>query len=708
MATKIGTLAAIVTANTAQFSEGMKKATGDLNRFVQDAKKIDKNLQQLGRTATDFGKKLSMSVTLPIAALGFTAVKAFDESAKAEGKLSAALQASGQPVKSLMEDYKKFASQIQNVTTIGDDAVIGMLQIATSMGMTGEASKEAVTNAIGLQKAFGLQEEAAIKVAAAVAAGDANMIKRYIPALKGVKDNSEVVAIATDKMRQGFEVAKAEALSGLGPWQQVTNQFGDLQEQFGEIILNAVQPFVKHIKNLIGWFQELSPTTKGWIVALTGIAAAIGPILLGIGGLISILPMLAAGFAAVTAAAPWLLAVGAIVGVVIAIKEVSKATSEIPPGMNKTEAAFRGAGDAAIFFGGGLKRVAEGTKTGSEAISHALGSWKAAKKAQEEDAEAAKKLTTETKVQGAAAQFSADQNFKLSKSFLELQKVSGGGGLKATFMETKLEVVELQDESRSLIDVLKELGEQTPQMISQAWSETVAGIQEGFNKIAQVATQVWGSIEGIFSQSMRNQTIEMEDRFAKEEELLTAEEEKALERAEIEKEKALEKLEFQKLTEEQKAEALAEIEKNFSNKKIDIQKDAADAQKDMADRLAKEKAVLATKTAKMDKAAALMSATVNAAAAVVGALKIDPTGILSILVGILGAAQIGIIQAQPIPQFAEGGIATKPTLGIFGERGPEALIPLDRMETRDEVLRTVITADQIQLILDRRNRKNLF
>jgi phage-related minor tail protein len=29
--------------------------------------------------------------------------------------------------------------------------------------------------------------------------------------------------------------------------------------------------------------------------------------------------------------------------------------------------------------------------------------------------------------------------------------------------------------------------------------------------------------------------------------------------------------------------------------------------------------------------------------------------------------------------FADGGIATRPTPGIFGEAGPEALIPLDRM-----------------------------
>ncbi|MDP6583603.1 MAG: hypothetical protein QF535_03025, partial [Anaerolineales bacterium] len=31
------------------------------------------------------------------------------------------------------------------------------------------------------------------------------------------------------------------------------------------------------------------------------------------------------------------------------------------------------------------------------------------------------------------------------------------------------------------------------------------------------------------------------------------------------------------------------------------------------------------------------------------------------------------------PGLAEGGIATRPTPGIFGEAGPEALIPLDKL-----------------------------
>lgn len=42
------------------------------------------------------------------------------------------------------------------------------------------------------------------------------------------------------------------------------------------------------------------------------------------------------------------------------------------------------------------------------------------------------------------------------------------------------------------------------------------------------------------------------------------------------------------------------------------------------------------------------------------------------------AAIIGAMQA--IPKFAEGGIVNRATLGVFGEAGPEAVMPLDRLK----------------------------
>ena len=47
----------------------------------------------------------------------------------------------------------------------------------------------------------------------------------------------------------------------------------------------------------------------------------------------------------------------------------------------------------------------------------------------------------------------------------------------------------------------------------------------------------------------------------------------------------------------------------------------------------------------------------------------------------LGAAAVaGVVSVlSSLPKFAEGGIATSATLGVFGEAGPEAIMPLDRL-----------------------------
>lgn len=46
----------------------------------------------------------------------------------------------------------------------------------------------------------------------------------------------------------------------------------------------------------------------------------------------------------------------------------------------------------------------------------------------------------------------------------------------------------------------------------------------------------------------------------------------------------------------------------------------------------------------------------------------------------LGMVASIVSALQGLPKFAEGGVATRATMGIFGEKGPEAIIPLDRLE----------------------------
>ena len=46
-----------------------------------------------------------------------------------------------------------------------------------------------------------------------------------------------------------------------------------------------------------------------------------------------------------------------------------------------------------------------------------------------------------------------------------------------------------------------------------------------------------------------------------------------------------------------------------------------------------------------------------------------------------------------IPFFAEGGIVSKPTLGVIGESGPEAVVPLDRFNAANREVRVIIEGE---------------
>jgi len=100
----------------------------------------------------------------------------------------------------------------------------------------------------------------------------------------------------------------------------------------------------------------------------------------------------------------------------------------------------------------------------------------------------------------------------------------------------------------------------------------------------------------------------------------------------------------------------------------------------------KKRRVLMRKQAKDNKTASLISAIIAGAVAVVQALTIPGAGIaLAVIVGALAAAQIALIAATPLPELAEGGLATSPTLAMVGDNpnaavDPEVISPLSKLK----------------------------
>jgi|DEB0MinimDraft_6_1074348.scaffolds.fasta_scaffold00106_2 hypothetical protein len=283
------------------------KIGADISSFTGQIKKASSTLNQFGNKVAGIGKIVSAGISTPLIAAAGLSVKAFDTQIQAEKRLEAALRSAGEFTQATLKDFKEFAISLQNVTTVGDESTLKLLQVAKSMGLTNEQAKRAAKNSIALSKSMGINEQSAIRYTAALEQGDSTMLNRYLPTLRQVEDDSERAAKAQELLGQMFGAATAEAQSGLGPLTQIKNTFGDLQEEIGAIVLEYMKPFIEGLKNLVDAFKNSSKETKTFITQVMLIGSIAGPAIVT---LALALKGLALAFAMLTS--PVALVIGAI------------------------------------------------------------------------------------------------------------------------------------------------------------------------------------------------------------------------------------------------------------------------------------------------------------------------------------------------------------------------------------------------------------
>jgi len=295
---KLGDLVARIGADT----KGFNQALGD----------VERRSRQMSGNIKNLGKQMSMAITLPIAALGVTAVNAFDKQAKAIAQVEAGLKSTGDQVGYTSKQLQDMASEMQKTTLFGDEAILkdATAQLLTFTNISGNEFKRTQKAALDLATRLdGDLKSASIQLGKALNDPVKNLSalsrsgiqfsneqKTLINSLAETGQMAEAQRIILAELEKQYGgSAEAAAAAGLGPMQQLANSFGDLQEQFGEIILEFSVPLVDFFKRVVAAMQEMSPTTKKIILAITGFAAAIGPVLY-------ILPQMVAGFNLVKAA----------------------------------------------------------------------------------------------------------------------------------------------------------------------------------------------------------------------------------------------------------------------------------------------------------------------------------------------------------------------------------------------------------------------
>lgn len=329
-----------VRGDSSKVPQDIKKAKGPSEGAASSlAGSINRILATIG-AGVGFAKLLSLAKE----SIGLAKVQI-----NAEQTLAGAIAVSGREVDAQLGRYKRFASEIQSLTVVGDEVSLGILQIAESMGIQGSAAENVVRNSIGLQAAFGINAKSAGRYAAALEQGDAMMLTRYIPTLKGIKDNSEKVALAQKILGDAFEVAKSQAGSLAGQNDQLKNTLGDVKEQIGKALLPAANAFLMLIIEFQEEIRDAVLAFSGWIVSIANfinknkeviatlvkVIAVIGGMKLGWVALMKVMSV--ASIAGVTSA----LAKLAIVGAVLVAQKFFAASQAVKEFNRSLEASGR-------------------------------------------------------------------------------------------------------------------------------------------------------------------------------------------------------------------------------------------------------------------------------------------------------------------------------------------------------------------------------
>ena len=343
--------AAGVDKNSAQYRElqreiiktenNLKQAEGALRRFgsvgKQQALAVGNAFKMAGGKIKSAGRTITTSVSVYGMAgiyAGSRLIEMSEKQAQAEQKLTEIYKSRMGVGKQAVASTLQLASAQQKAGVVGDEVQIAAAQqLATyaKYPSTVNTMLPAINNLLVQQKGLNATQEDATALAnlfGKAMMGQTGALKRA--GISFTEAQEEVLKYGTEEekaatiaevVQQNVGNMNAEfAKTDAGKIQQAKNTLGDMGEEIGAVLLPAVADLATWISNnllpkiqtLIEWFQQ-HPKIATFALALAGITAVLGPLIMIFGSLVS---MIGGVITIATALAP---VIGAISAPVLAV-----------------------------------------------------------------------------------------------------------------------------------------------------------------------------------------------------------------------------------------------------------------------------------------------------------------------------------------------------------------------------------------------------
>jgi len=329
-------------------SELIYKLIADEKDLVKGLKAAETASSNMAKKFTETGKKLSLGLTVPIVAAGTAMVKLASDTGESLNAANVVFKESGK----IIEEWGKNAAEQAGLTSAEfyqASAVIG-----AGLTNAGASAEEAAKQTIELTKRaadmasiFNTSVDDALGALQAGLRGEAEPLRRFAVSLDAATISAKAVAMGLvdangEATTYGLSQARlaiimeqsskfqgdfANTSGGLANSMRITTAMVKEQAaELGQQLLPIVLEVVQGLKGAVKWFSDLSDEQKKMILVTAGVAAAIGPLLIGVGQVITAVNTLKTAMTVLGAASGpigiAILAIGALVAAFVALNSV--------------------------------------------------------------------------------------------------------------------------------------------------------------------------------------------------------------------------------------------------------------------------------------------------------------------------------------------------------------------------------------------------
>ena len=290
------------------------KFSADMRQFSSEMQNAMRQIQKHGQALQNVGRAMSTYITAPLALLGGLAIKSAADIEKLKVSLSTALGGTQAQTEKAFKAIEAFASKTPFAL---EEVAMAFIKLK-NMGL--DPSMDALKSYGNTASAMGKSLNDMIEAVADAAVGEFERLKEF-----GIKASSQGDNVAftfkgvTTTVRKNAEeietylqnIGNVDFAGGIekqsetltGMLSTLKDNVGLVMAEFGNVMLPVVKRLTTVMTKVATVMRSISPEAKKVIVVIAAIAAALGPLIFGVGVMLSLVPAIVSGFTAISASA---------------------------------------------------------------------------------------------------------------------------------------------------------------------------------------------------------------------------------------------------------------------------------------------------------------------------------------------------------------------------------------------------------------------